>query len=60
MAKPLPTFDQLVDRAILSREQEVRLRLLRVYDPIGAGLMLGGIIAGQHIAMAMAAEDDRD
>lgn len=56
--KPLRTFSELLDRAVLSPAQRMELAMLAALDPITAGIRIGGIIAGQQIACRMAADDD--
>jgi hypothetical protein len=58
--KPPPSFEAMLDRAVLSNAQRIELLLLRQFDPISAGLKLGGIIAGQLIACSMAADEELD
>jgi hypothetical protein len=53
-----PTFAELMDRAVLTPTQRMKLAMLAAFDPIAAGIKIGGIIAGQQIACAMAADKD--
>jgi hypothetical protein len=56
--KPLPTFSDLLDRAVLTDVQRFELALLAALNPIAAGIKIGGIIAGQQLACRLAAGDD--
>jgi hypothetical protein len=56
--KPLPTFSNLLDRAVLTDIQRFEFALLAALNPIAAGIKIGGIIAGQQLASRMAAGDD--
>jgi hypothetical protein len=53
----VPSFESLLDRAVLSDSERRRLLLLRHHDPFAAGLTLGGIVAGQVLACRMAADN---
>jgi hypothetical protein len=56
--KPLPTFAELLDRAVLTDAQRMELAVLAALSPIAAGIKIGGIIAGQQMACRLAAGDD--
>jgi hypothetical protein len=56
--KTPPTFAELMDRAVLTPAKRMELALLASFDPIAAGIKIGGIIAGQQHACRMAADDD--
>jgi hypothetical protein len=54
----LPSFHDLLDRAILSDSQRLDLMLLHHVDPLAAHAKLSGIIVGQRISERIAAEKD--
>jgi hypothetical protein len=54
----LPTWSELLDRAVLTDTQRRELAMLAALDPIAAGIKIGGIIAGQQLACRMAADED--
>jgi hypothetical protein len=57
-SRTCPTFDDLLDRAVLSHSQRLELLLLRHVDPLAAHAKLSGIIIGQRIAERIAAEKE--
>jgi hypothetical protein len=54
----LPTFAELLDRAVLSPQERLELMLRYRCDPLGAGWKIAGIITGQAIACRLAADSE--
>lgn len=55
--KPLPTFAELLDRAVQSDKERLHYLILAEMAPLAAGIMIGCLIAGQQMACRVAEDD---